>query len=89
MRATLLSLVSLAATALAWERICAVKPLGGGQDDGPNINKAFRDCSQNAAIILDRYYVVDTLLMATGLDNVDIVLSGVRKYLSNLVEGYS
>ncbi|KAI0918829.1 hypothetical protein AcW1_009462 [Taiwanofungus camphoratus] len=86
MRATLLSLVSLAATALAWERICAVKPLGGGQDDGPNINKAFRDCSQNAAIILDRYYVVDTLLMATGLDNVDIVLSGVLQYTPDIAK---
>lgn len=55
---------------------CAVKALGGGQDDGPNINAAFRTCSNNSIITLDGYYVVDTLLFTTNLNNVDIVLSG-------------
>ena len=72
-------MVSLAATALAWDTICAVKPLGGGLDDGPSINAAFEKCSSNAAIILDGYYSVNTLLLAENLNHVDIVLSGTGK----------
>ena len=77
-----LALVSLAATALAWDTICAVKPLGGGRDDGPGINAAFEKCSSNAAIILDGYYSVNTLLLAQNLSHVDIVLSGTGKHES-------
>ena len=73
-------MVSLAAAALAWDTICAVKPLGGGRDDGPSINAAFEKCSSNAAIILDGYYSVNTLLLAQNLSHVDIVLSGTGKY---------
>ncbi|TFY58043.1 hypothetical protein EVJ58_g6663 [Rhodofomes roseus] len=79
-----LVLVSLAARALAWDTVCAVKPLGGGQDDGPNINAAFEECSSNAAIILDGYYSVNTLLLAKGLSHVDIVLSGTVQYTPNI-----
>jgi len=79
-----LTLISLAASALAWDTVCAVKPLGGGQDDGPNINAAFEECSNNAAIILDGYYSVNTLLMAEGLSHVDIVLSGTVQYTPNI-----
>lgn len=75
-----LALVSLATTALAWHTICAVKPLGGGRDDGPSINAAFEKCSENAAIILDGYYSVNTLLLAQNLRHVDIVLSGTGKH---------
>lgn len=59
---------------------CTVAPLGGGQDDGPNINTAFKTCSNNSVIILDSYYVVDTLLFTTNLNNVDIVLSGTSEF---------
>lgn len=75
-----LALVYLATTALAWDTICAVKPLGGGRDDGPSINAAFENCSNNAAIILDGYYSVNTLLLAQNLSHVDIVLSGTGKH---------
>ena len=73
-------MASLTATALAWETICAVKPLGGGRDDGPGINAAFEKCSSDAAIILDGYYSVNTLLLAQNLSHVDIVLSGTGKH---------
>ena len=73
-------MVSLAAAALAWDTICAVKPLGGGRDDGPSINAAFEKCSSNAAIILDGYYSVNTLLLAQNLSHVDIVLSGTGEF---------
>lgn len=59
---------------------CEVKALGGGQDDGPNINVAFRTCSNNSIIVLNGYYVVDTLLFTTNLSNVDIVLSGTGEH---------
>ena len=55
---------------------CTVKPLGGGQDDGPNILSAFKRCAKNGRIKLDRYYVVDTLLLTEGLDDVEVELSG-------------
>lgn len=32
---------------------CNLKPLGGGQDDGPNILKAMSDCKKNSVITLD------------------------------------
>lgn len=48
----------------------------GGQDDGPNILKAFSECARNGKVVLDKYYVVDTLLMMTGLKNVEIELTG-------------
>ena len=56
--------------------MCSVKAIGGGQDDGPNINAAFKRCSTDARVILDGYYVVDTLLFTINLKNVDILLSG-------------
>lgn len=84
MQPSLLFVVALAAGALAWDKICAVQPLGGGRDDGPSINQAFKDCSENAAIILDSYYSVNTLLLAEGLSHVDIVLSGTVQYTPNI-----
>jgi galacturan 1,4-alpha-galacturonidase len=67
-----IALASPALTALT----CKVKALGGGQDDGPNILAAFERCGKNGRITLDEYYVVDTLLLTTGLENVEIDLSG-------------
>ena len=77
MVAFILVLVFLAALSQARNlKTCSVTAIGGGQDDGPNINAAFENCSTNSIIMLDGYYVVDTLLFTTGLRNVDIVLSG-------------
>lgn len=56
---------------------CAVTPIGGGQDDGPNIIRAFDVCKSGGTIILDRHYVVNTVLVITGLQDVSIELSGV------------
>lgn len=76
MRSTLFALLVLTPAALAYDKVCAVKALGRGLDDGPNINAAFKECSQNAAIILDNYYSVNTLLLTEGLSHVDVLLSG-------------
>ncbi|KAI0792449.1 pectin lyase-like protein [Abortiporus biennis] len=67
-------------------KTCTVKALGGGQDDGPNILAAFKACSSNAIINLDTYYLVDTLLLTTGLDNVDINLSGTVQYTPDIAK---
>lgn len=64
--------------------LCAVKSLGGGLDDGPNINAAFKECSENAVILLDSYYSVNTLLLTEGLNHVDVVLSGTVQYTPNI-----
>jgi galacturan 1,4-alpha-galacturonidase len=76
------SMLSLAVTvvgfaSLATARLsCVVKALGGGLDDGPNILAAFRRCASNGRVTLAGYYVVDTLLLTTGLDDVEVELSG-------------
>ncbi|KAI0642765.1 pectin lyase-like protein [Trametes meyenii] len=57
-------------------KTCRVPAIGGGEDDGPAINAAFERCARNAKIVLDKYYVVDTLLLTRGLQNVEIELSG-------------
>ena len=72
--------ITLALPTLTLARLtCTVKPLGGGQDDGPNILSAFKRCAKNGHITLDKYYVVDTLLLTEELDNVEIELSGTSK----------
>jgi galacturan 1,4-alpha-galacturonidase len=58
---------------------CVVKGLGGGQDDGPNILAAFQRCKNNGRVTLADYYSVDTLLMTTGLNDVEVELSGTRE----------
>ncbi|KAI9566591.1 pectin lyase fold/virulence factor [Boletus coccyginus] len=63
---------------------CAVTPIGGGQDDGPNIIHAFDVCKSGGTIILDRHYVVNTVLVITGLQDVNIELSGVVQYTPNI-----
>ncbi|KAG9312452.1 pectin lyase fold/virulence factor [Chiua virens] len=55
---------------------CTVVPIGGGQDDGPNIIHAFDACGSGGTIVLDRYYVVNTVLVITGLHDANIQLSG-------------
>lgn len=82
MRTAALLLASLVAVASA-RLSCKVKPLGGGQDDGPNILAAFKRCAKKGRVTLDKYYVVDTLLMTTGLDDIEIELSGVGKACSS------
>ena len=57
-------------------KTCVVSAIGGGEDDGPAINAAFERCSYSSKIVLDKYYVVDTLLLTKDLDNVEIELSG-------------
>jgi galacturan 1,4-alpha-galacturonidase len=64
---------------------CVVKGLGGGQDDGPNILAAFQQCKNNGRVTLADYYSVNTLLMTTGLDNVEIDLSGTCECTEHLV----
>ncbi|TCD71895.1 hypothetical protein EIP91_000027 [Steccherinum ochraceum] len=85
MRTIALLLTSLAAAASA-RLSCKVKPLGGGQDDGPNILAAFKRCAKKGRVTLDQYYVVDTLLMTTGLDDVEIELSGVVQYTPDIAK---
>ncbi|KAH9940304.1 pectin lyase-like protein [Amylocystis lapponica] len=87
----MLTAILLIASLLACSRasdakVCAVTPLGGGQDDGPNINAAFQDCAQNATVVLDQYYVVDTLLFTTGLSDVDVLLSGTVQYTPDIAK---
>lgn len=74
----------LIAAHTAKAKVCRVKPLMGGQDDGPNILKAFSECARNGKVVLDKYYVVDTLLMMTGLKNVEIELTGTIQYTPNI-----
>ncbi|KAJ8474976.1 hypothetical protein ONZ51_g6872 [Trametes cubensis] len=81
MLAKFLALASLAAVSLAHNthntrKTCEVPAKGAGQDDGPTINSVFKKCSHNSKIVLDKYYVVDTLLLTQNLDNVEIELSG-------------
>lgn len=80
----ILSLATLASVATA-RLTCTVKNLGGGQDDGPNILAAFQRCAKNGKVTLDKYYVVDTLLLTTGLDDVEIELSGTSEYQSERI----
>ncbi|EIW74312.1 hypothetical protein CONPUDRAFT_133182 [Coniophora puteana RWD-64-598 SS2] len=63
---------------------CRVVPLGGGQDDGPNILDAFSTCSSGATVVLDSYYVVNTVLITTGLQDVSVELSGTVQYTPNI-----
>ncbi|KIJ62473.1 glycoside hydrolase family 28 protein [Hydnomerulius pinastri MD-312] len=63
---------------------CTVVPLGGGQDDGPNILSAFSQCNNGGTIVLDKYYVVNTLLVHDPLQDVKIELSGVLQYTPNI-----
>jgi galacturan 1,4-alpha-galacturonidase len=77
---TLSSLLTLATAAKAPERkVCTVTGLGGGRDDGPSILAAFKKCGTFGKIKLHGYYSVDTLLLTTGLDDVEIDLKGTRK----------
>ena len=62
---------------------CTVKPVGGGQDDGPNTIHAFDACKSGGTIVLDQYYVVNTVLVITGLQDVKIKLSGVGESRSH------
>ena len=80
MLASLTSLALLVLTASAYEKVCRVSPLGGGQDDGPTINSVFSECASEATIVLDGYYSVNTLLLTEGLNHVDILLSGTGEH---------
>lgn len=77
MRTVAALLATFVATATA-RLSCKVPSLGGGQDDGPAINAAFKRCAKNGKVTLDKYYLVDSLLFTTGLDDVEIELSGMR-----------
>ncbi len=82
-----LTVTSLAVLALAratsTRKTCKVAAIGGGEDDGPAINSAFKKCAKNSKIVLDKYYVVDTLLKTENLDNVEIELSGTGECISS------
>ena len=64
------------------QETCRVPAIGGGEDDGPAILAAFKECSRDAKIVLDKYYVVDTLLLTKNLENVEIELSGTGEHLN-------
>ena len=83
MRAVALTLASLAAVASA-RLTCTVPHLGGGQDDGPAINAAFKRCAKNGKITLNKYYSVNSLLLHTNLDDVEIELSGTGPFITAL-----
>ncbi|KDQ58920.1 glycoside hydrolase family 28 protein [Jaapia argillacea MUCL 33604] len=68
------------------QKVCQVKAIGGGQDDGPNINAAFAECATGGTVVLDGYYVVDSLLFTTGLTNVNIELSGTVQYTPDIAK---
>ncbi|KAH9833270.1 pectin lyase-like protein [Rhodofomes roseus] len=78
------SLTLLASAVSAYEKVCRVTPLGGGQDDGPTINNVFAECASEATIVLDGYYSVNTLLLTEGLSHVDILLSGTVQYTADI-----
>jgi hypothetical protein len=80
MRAAFALAVSLVVPLVSARLSCVVKGLGAGQDDGPQINAAFARCRKKGHITLAGYYSVDTLLFASGLDDVKIELSGTRAY---------
>jgi len=65
---------------------CNVAHLGGGRDDGPAINAAFERCAKNGKVVLDQYYSVDSLLFTTGLDDVEIELSGTLQYTPDIAK---
>ena len=79
MRIVDILLVSFVTVGVSARLSCKVPHLGGGQDDGPAINAAFRRCAKHGKIVLDQYYLVDSLLFTTGLDDVEIELSGTGK----------
>jgi len=63
---------------------CRVIAKGAGQDDAPTILNAFSSCGTNGQIILDGYYVVNTLLKTINLKTVEIQLSGTIQYTPNI-----
>ncbi|KAL1949040.1 hypothetical protein VTO73DRAFT_10846 [Trametes versicolor] len=85
MLANFVALLFLSALAVA-RRTCKVPAIGGGEDDGPAINAAFERCSKNAKVVLDKYYVVDTLLLTKDLDDVEIELSGTVQYTPDIAK---
>jgi galacturan 1,4-alpha-galacturonidase len=78
MRVFTFAVLTAAASSVSAIKHCHVKALNNGQDDGPNILAAFKQCSKNARIKMDGFYSVDTLLLTTGLENVEILLTGYR-----------
>ena len=76
MRTLTLILASLVAVATA-RLSCKVASSDGQADDGPAIRAAFERCGKKGKITLDKYYLVDSLLLTTGLDDVEIELSGI------------
>ncbi|OCF72151.1 hypothetical protein I204_07416 [Kwoniella mangroviensis CBS 8886] len=63
--------------------VCTVKPMGGGQDDGPNLLYAFNLCGSTALINLPGYYTVNTVLQ-TYLNNVEVRLTGAISYVPDI-----
>lgn len=59
------------------------QPLGGGEDDGPNLLYAFDLCGSYALINLPGYYTVNTVLQ-TNLTNVEIRLTGAISYVPDI-----
>ncbi|PSR76762.1 hypothetical protein PHLCEN_2v8214 [Hermanssonia centrifuga] len=54
------------------------------RDDGPAINAAFQKCARGGKVVLDKFYIVDSLLFTTDLHDVEIELSGTIQYTPNI-----
>ncbi|KAI0346446.1 pectin lyase-like protein [Trametopsis cervina] len=85
MRTLAILLASLVVGATA-RLSCKVTSLGGGRDDGPAINAAFKRCAKNGKVTLDKYYSVNSLLFTTGLDDIQVELSGTVQYTPNIAK---
>ncbi|KIP03359.1 glycoside hydrolase family 28 protein [Phlebiopsis gigantea 11061_1 CR5-6] len=81
------TLVALAFACGAAARLtCTVPHVGAGHDDGPAINAAFQRCAKSGRVVLDQYYSVDSLLLTTGLDDVEVELSGTVQYTPDIAK---
>ena len=71
-------------------KTCHVIPLTGGQDSGPRILEALSTtgtgCGLGGKVVLDGYYLVDTVLETTGLRDVEIELSGTLQYTPDIAK---
>ncbi|KAI1266484.1 polygalacturonase [Xylariaceae sp. FL1019] len=60
---------------------CTIQAKGDGSDDGPVIQAAFDECSENAYIIFEeKTYNINSTLNTTNLLNVEVQLRGYLKW---------
>lgn len=64
---------------------CQVASSVAGKDAGPAILSAFQTCGKGGKILLDGYYLVDTVLQTTG-NGIEIELSGTLQFSTNITK---